>query len=123
VDPARIGVVGWCMGGGAALELALAEPKLRAAAIYYGHLASDPKPIKAALLGNFGADDKGIPAADVKAFEESAKKAGIKADFKVYPGCGHAFASSSDPKTWRPAEAKDADARTDAFLARELASK
>jgi dienelactone hydrolase len=37
-------------------------------------------------------------------------------DFKIYPDAGHAFASSSDPKRYRAADAKDADARADAFL-------
>jgi len=47
----------------------------------------------------------------------------VKTDLKVYPGAGHAFASSptgpNGPK-YRPEAAKDADARTDAFLARTL---
>ena len=41
-------------------------------------------------------------------------------DFKIYPEAGHGFASSSDPKTFRADDAKDADARADAFLARVL---
>jgi carboxymethylenebutenolidase len=123
VDPARIAVVGWCMGGGIALELALAEPKLRAAVVYYGGLPNDPKPIKAALLGNFGAEDKGIPPSAVDSFVAAAKKADIRVDFKVYPGAGHAFASSADPKTFKADAARDADARTDAFLAKELGTQ
>ncbi len=58
VDPARIGAVGWCMGGGFALQLAIAEPSLRAVAINYGSLATDKAALShvhAAVLGNFGA--------------------------------------------------------------------
>jgi len=123
VDASRIGAVGWCMGGGYALSLAVAEPKLAAAVIYYGRLLTEDAQIgkiKAALLGNFGATDQGIPPAAVQAFAEQAKKLGVRVDFKVYPGAGHAFASSSSPKIFRAADAADADGRTDAFFAKYL---
>jgi dienelactone hydrolase len=44
-------------------------------------------------------------------------------DFKVYPGAGHAFASSSDPKVFRTEDAKDADARAGRFLSKVLKGK
>ena len=124
VDPARIGSIGWCMGGGYSLALAVAEPKLAASVIYYGALVTDDaqiKRIKAALLGSFGAEDKGIPPESVKAFAEEARKLGVQADFKIYPGAGHGFASAvSVPQGYRPEAAKDADARAAAFLAKHL---
>lgn len=123
VDGKRIASIGWCMGGGYSLALALAEPTLAGAVIYYGHLVTEPKTIaslKVPLLGNFGGRDQGIPPADVRAFEDAAKQAGASLDFKIYPDAGHGFASSKDPAVYRAADAKDADARTDAFLARVL---
>jgi dienelactone hydrolase len=54
----RIGAIGWCMGGGYSLDVALQEPTLAADVINYGHLATDPealKKINASLLGIFGA--------------------------------------------------------------------
>jgi carboxymethylenebutenolidase len=126
VDTAKMGVVGWCMGGGLALNLALAEPTLAGGVIYYGHLVTEPATIasiKVPLLGNFGGQDQGIPPESVKEFEAAAKKAGKSVDFKIYPDAGHAFASSSDPKVYKPADAKDADARTDAFFAKTLKGK
>jgi carboxymethylenebutenolidase len=119
----KVASVGWCMGGGLSLDLAVAEPTLAGALIYYGHLMTDPAAIaslKVPLLGNFGGKDEGIPVKDVEAFAEAAKKSGKSVDFKVYPDAGHGFASSKDPKVYRPADAKDADARTDAFLAKVL---
>jgi carboxymethylenebutenolidase len=72
------------------------------------------------LLGNFGGLDQGIPAESVREFERKAKAAGKSVDFKIYPEAGHAFASSKDPKVFRPADAKDADARAEGFLAKVL---
>jgi len=123
VDASKIGAVGWCMGGGLALDLAVAEPTLAGAVIYYGHLMTEPATIaslKVPLLGNFGGKDQGIPPESVREFEAAAKKAGKSVDFKIYPEAGHGFASLANP---RPVDAKDADARTDAFFAKTLKGK
>ena len=123
VDAAHIGVVGWCMGGGYSLALAAAEPRLAAAVVYYGRLITDGdqiKKIKAPLLGSFGAQDKGIPAASVTAFAQQARRLGVAADFKIYPQAGHGFASSKDPQVFRAEDARDADQRTDAFFVQKL---
>jgi carboxymethylenebutenolidase len=123
IDSTRIGVVGWCMGGGLASELATREGRLKAVAIYYGSLPTDAARIsqlKAAVLGNFGAEDRGIPEKDVRAFETQLKKQGNPVDIKIYPGAGHAFASSKKPEVFKADAAKDADARTAAFLAKWL---
>ncbi len=119
VDPARIASIGWCMGGGYSLQLAADEPRLAAAVVYYGRLFTDEQEIaklRMPLLGNFGSDDQGIPPASVRAFASKARSA----DFKVYDGAGHAFASSSKKEVFKPDAARDADARTDAFLAKHL---
>ncbi|HYB52656.1 MAG TPA: dienelactone hydrolase family protein [Thermoanaerobaculia bacterium] len=121
VDPARIASIGWCMGGGYSLALAVAEPGLAGTVLYYGRLVTDPATIaglKVPLLGNFGGKDQGITPESVRAFADGAKAAGRNVDFKIYPDAGHAFASSPDPKVFRAQDAQDADARTEAFLAK-----
>ncbi len=126
VDGKRIGSIGWCMGGGYSLALALAEPTLAGSVIYYGRLVTDDAKISrlnVPLLGNFGGKDQGIPPESVREFKRRAKAASRSVDFKIYPEAGHAFASSSDPKVFRADDAKDADARADAFLARVLKPK
>jgi carboxymethylenebutenolidase len=123
VDASRIGSIGWCMGGGYSLALAVEEPKLAACAIDYGRLVTDPATIAkihAPMLGNFGAEDQGIPPASVEAFEKDARAAGKSVDFKVYPGAGHGFASNPDPKVYKPVDARNADQRVDAFFSRLL---
>jgi carboxymethylenebutenolidase len=94
VQKDRIGAIGWCMGGGYSLDVALQEPTLAADVINYGHLATDPealKKINASLLGIFGAQDRGIPVADVRKFGETLDNMGKKIEIKIYDDAGHAF--------------------------------
>src|SRR5262249_34908161 len=76
VNAEAIGCVGFCMGGGYSLSLALDNASIKACDIYYGRLLTDESTLSklhAAVLGNFGAEDKGITADDVKAFEATLK--------------------------------------------------
>jgi len=119
----RIGSIGWCMGGGYSLDVALQEPTLAADVINYGHLATDPdalKKINAPILGIFGAMDKGIHPTDVKQFAETLQKMGKKIETKIYDDAGHAFANPGNKEGYRPADAADAWKRTVDFLASTL---
>ena len=123
VDPNRIGVIGWCMGGGYSLGLATAEPRLHATVINYGRLVMDPATIakiSSPILGNFGADDKGIPPEDVNKFDAALKSAGKQSDIKIYPGAGHAFMNPNNKSGYNEAAAADAQARIDRFFAEKL---
>jgi len=119
-----IGVIGWCMGGTYSIRLAAADPGIRACVAYYGAPITDPRAIRgiqAAMLGNYGAEDQGLSPDQVTQFETALRSAGKKADFKIYPGAGHAFANENNPwGGYRPAAAKDAWERTLTFLDREL---
>jgi carboxymethylenebutenolidase len=123
VDPGRVGSIGWCMGGGYALDLAVADPKLKVAVINYGHLASDDatlKKINAAILGIFGGQDKGIPPADVKKFEAQLKALGKTAEIHIFPDAGHAFQNPNNKVGYRAADAAEAWTLTTAFLEKYL---
>jgi carboxymethylenebutenolidase len=123
VDAARIGTVGWCMGGGFAAQLAVAEPSLRAAAINYGALPTDSASlsrIHASILGNFGGKDQGIPPEDVNAFAAAMKADGKPVDVKIYPDAGHAFENPNNKAGYRPADAADAKQRMKAFFTLNL---
>jgi carboxymethylenebutenolidase len=119
----RIGAVGWCMGGGYALQLAIAAPTLKAVAVNYGSLATDKAAlaqIHAAVLGNFGGQDHGIPPESVHAFEASMQSLGKPVDAKIYPLAGHAFENPNNATGYRADDAADALARVDRFFAANL---
>jgi len=119
----RIASIGWCMGGGYSLDVALQEPTLAADVINYGHLATDSeslKKINAAILGIFGGQDRGIPVEDVKKFEQSLKQMGKKVEIVIYPDAGHAFENPNNKSGYRADDAADAWKRTVKFLADTL---
>ncbi len=119
----HIGAIGWCMGGGYSLDVALQEPTLAADVINYGHLATDPdalKKINAPILGLFGGQDHGITPDDAHKFEASMKQLGKKIDVKIYDDAGHAFENPNNKDGYRPADAADAWKRTVSFLAENL---
>jgi carboxymethylenebutenolidase len=119
-----VGVIGWCMGGRYSIRLAAADPGLRACVMYYGAPLTDAasiRGIQAAVLGNFGAEDKGPSPQQVRDFEKALRKAGKKVNFKIYAGAGHAFANVNNPwGGYRAASAQDAWRRTLTFLNAEL---
>jgi carboxymethylenebutenolidase len=123
VDPNRIGAVGWCMGGGYAMQLAIAEPSLKAVAINYGALATDKSALEkvhAEVLGNFGGQDHGIPPESVHNFESAMQSIGKPVDVKIYPAAGHAFENPNNKTGYRADDATDALDRIDRFFAAHL---
>ncbi|MGA8221067.1 MAG: dienelactone hydrolase family protein [Candidatus Acidiferrales bacterium] len=111
VKPDLIGSVGWCMGGGFSIQLAVHEPHLRACVVNYGALPTDPNDIQqigAPVMGNFGEDDRGITVADVEAFKKAMSATSHTFDVKVYPGAGHAFENPNNKDGYRPEAAAEA---------------
>ncbi|HEY1991896.1 MAG TPA: dienelactone hydrolase family protein, partial [Gammaproteobacteria bacterium] len=80
----KLGVIGWCFGGGWSLQTALLFPEqLDAAVMYYGQPVTDVaqlKTLKMPLIGFFGEKDSGITVADVTSFQEALKQAGVDAE-------------------------------------------
>ncbi|MFO1106111.1 MAG: dienelactone hydrolase family protein [Amaricoccus sp.] len=116
-----IGVVGFCWGGGAALQLAVAEPALTAAVSYYGMQppASDVPRIKAQLLLQYAGLDERINAG-IPAFQAALDAAGTRYQIFVYEGANHAFNNDTSAARYDPAAARLAWDRTIAFLHQAL---
>jgi len=119
----KIGVIGWCFGGGWSLQTALLVPEgIDATIIYYGHLETDKAKlatIKSPILGFFGALDQSIPADSVNAFEKTLKELGKSVEVHIYPGANHAFANPSGG-AYNAAAAEDAWKRTVPFFKKYL---
>ena len=123
VDPKRIGIAGWCMGGGYALAFGTAEPRLAGLSINYGRLITDPNKvarIKAPVLGIFGGQDKGIPVADVESFRTLLDEKGIENSFHVFDDAGHAFMNPNNTAGFDPDATKKAWSLMDEFFAAKL---
>jgi carboxymethylenebutenolidase len=92
VDGGRIGMTGYCFGGGVTWDVATEIPELRAAVPFYGRgpdLAKVAK-IAAAVLGVYAENDSRINAG-LEALREALDAAGVTYQFNIYPGVDHAF--------------------------------
>ena len=120
----KIGVVGFCWGGGNTLLIATRNKDLAAAVVYYGRNPKnleDVKNINAAVLGNYGEKDTGITS-QVPKLEEAMKQYGKSFEYKIYPGAPHAFNNDTNPERYNAEAAKEAWARTLDFFKKHLQS-
>lgn len=119
---ARLGVVGFCMGGAYALATAAANPEVQAAVAYYGipsPALADVKRIKAKVLGHYASRDTHVSPERVDALEKTLAAAGVKATLHRYEA-DHAFANEKRPEVYAKAAAELAWKRTLEFFHAEL---
>jgi carboxymethylenebutenolidase len=95
----KIGVVGFCWGGGIANLLATRLPELGAAAPFYGNqpAAEEVAKIKAPLLIHYAEKDERIDAG-IPAFEAALKASKIKYELYIYPDTQHGFNNDTTPR-------------------------
>jgi carboxymethylenebutenolidase len=116
----KVGVVGFCYGGGMANFLATRVPDLAAAVPFYGgQPAADQVPnIKAPLLIHYAEMDERINAG-WPAYETALKEAKVQYTMHMYPGAQHGFNNDTTPR-YDPAAAKLAWQRTVEFFNKNL---
>ena len=99
VDGGRIGMTGYCFGGGITWRFATVEPELKAGAPFYGiapELDAVPN-IKAAMLGVYAQFDSRVNAGKL-ALEEALIEAGVTHRMNIYEGADHAFHNDTGPR-------------------------
>jgi len=94
-DAGRLAAIGYCFGGTTVLELARSGAVVAGVASFHGGLDSptpaDAKKIRGKVLVMHGADDPHVPPAEVAAFQEEMRAAGVNWEFIAYGGAVHSF--------------------------------
>src|SRR5450759_1389785 len=91
VDPARMGAVGFCLGGGFAIAWASTDERLKAIAPFYG---ANPRPLEAVarlcpVVGSYPDNDFTTPQG--QKLDVALDGYNIPHDIKIYPGTKHSF--------------------------------
>jgi carboxymethylenebutenolidase len=124
---ARIGDIGFCMGGGLALMLATQRPDAIGACVaYYGiipweHANPDWSKLEAPVLGHFAENDGMFTPEAARQLEAQLHALGKRAELIVHPGVDHAFFNDTRPEVYDAATADRTWQHTLAFLRTELA--
>ncbi len=105
------GVIGFCMGGALAQYVASNNPKVGAAASFYGgfkELTVDWTNLAAPLLLIYGENDNAVPPEHGRELEKKLKQMGKDVELVIYPGADHAFFNDTREQVYDREAAADA---------------
>ncbi|MFC1541716.1 dienelactone hydrolase family protein [Candidatus Latescibacterota bacterium] len=113
----KVGVMGFCWGGGLTNQVAVNAPDVSAAVPFYGAqpAVEDVAKIKASMLIHYAGMDERINAG-IAAFEAALKKSKIDYTIYMYEGAGHAFFNDTNPSRYHKDAAQLAWKRTIEFF-------
>jgi len=131
VNPSKLGVMGFCIGGHMAYLAAATQPIAAAASFYGGGIATfgpggtkktieRTGDIKGKILCFFGKEDPMISQDQVAAIKKALEEHKVRHEVVVYDNASHAFFRDVDPRMHREAAAKDAWERTKRLFKEEL---
>ena len=123
VNGARVGAVGFCMGGQLALFAATRNRRIGAVVDCYGihpKVTLDLSGLEAAVLGIFAERDAFVPPDAARKLEADLRGAGKRVRIRIVPGVDHAFMNDARPDVHDPKAAAEAWAEAIAFLRQEL---
>ena len=120
---ARIGAVGFCMGGQLALFAGTVNAKVGAVVNFYGvhpNVKPDYAKLGGPVLGLFAEQDSFVTPQTARDVDAAIKKAGKQSEIHIYPGVDHAFFNDENKGAYNKAAADDAWRRTLAFFRQQL---
>jgi carboxymethylenebutenolidase len=120
---ARLGAVGFCMGGQLALFAATVNPGVGATVNFYGihpNVKPDYSKLSGPVLGLFAEKDTFVTPQTARDVDAAIKKAGKSSEIHIYPDVDHAFFNDENPGAYNKAAAADAWRRTLAFFRQHL---
>jgi carboxymethylenebutenolidase len=120
---AKIGAVGFCMGGQLALFAATVNPNVGAVVDFYGihpNVKPDYTKLSGPVLGLFAEKDAFVTPQAAKDVDAAIKKAGKQSEIHIYPGVDHAFFNDERADVYNKAAADDAWRRTLALFRQHL---
>lgn len=115
---AKVGVVGYCMGGGLTLVVACQRPDaVAAAAPYYGAIPwegaqPDYSKLAAKVVGEYAENDGWASPEVARALQSQLQSLGKDAVVHIHPGCEHAFFNDARPEVYNAAASAEAFGRT-----------
>ena len=120
---AKVGAVGFCMGGQLALFAATLNPSVGACVDFYGihpNVKPDYSKLSGPVLGLFAEKDQFVNPAAARALDAAIKGAGRQSEIHIYPGVDHAFFNDERADVYDKAAAEDAWKRTTDFFKKHL---